>query len=84
MSLLATVKTGLGRVDLHCEDGVFTTRGITRGIEAEILCGRQSYVTTILITAERALWWHELAEDEGHVYLPFPQPEAATSERTPA
>lgn len=82
MTLLAIVKTKLGKVELHHERGVFTTRGVTRGIDAVVLCGHQSYVTTILITAERALEWWELAEDEGHVYLPFPQPEAATIERT--
>jgi len=82
MSLLATVKTETGKVELHYEDGSFTTRGVIRGLDAELLTGRRSYVCTILITAERALWWHELAEREGHVYQSFPQPEAATSERT--
>ena len=85
MSLLATYKTKLGKVELHHENGSFTTRGVTRGIDAVVLCGHQSYVTTILITAERALEWYELAESQGHVYLPFPpQPEAATSERKSA
>jgi len=85
MSLLATVKTRLGKVDLHHERGVFTTRGVTACPDIEHLCGIQSYVTTILITAERALEWYELAESQGHVYLPFPpQPEAATSERKSA
>ena len=82
MSLLATVKTDLGKVELHHESGVFTTRRVVRGIDAELLTGHRSYVSTILITAERALWWWELAESEGHVYQPFPQPEAATIERT--
>lgn len=80
MSLLATVATKVGKVDLHFEDGAFTTRGVVRGIEVEVLCGRQNYVTTILITAERALEWHELAEREGHVYLPFPPLEAAEND----
>lgn len=76
MTLLATVKTKTGKVELHHYHGIFTTRG-------HLDCdARPGHMTTILITAARALEWHELAEREGHVYLPFPQPEAATSERT--
>jgi hypothetical protein len=81
MSLLATVTTKVGKVELHCEGGVFTTRGTLR-VECALPTGRQSYTTIILITAARAREWHELADREGHVYLPFPQPEAATIERT--
>ena len=76
MSLLATVKTETGKVELHHDRLVFTTRG---HLDCDTRSGR---VTTILITAERAREWHALAESEGHVYLPFPQPEAATIERT--
>lgn len=75
MSLLATVKTETGKVELHHYHSVFTTRG-------HLDCDtRTGSVTTILITAARALEWHELAEREGHVYLPFPR-ETATIERT--
>lgn len=77
MTLLATVKTKTGAVELHHEDGVFTTCG-------HLACDdRTGSTCIILITVERALEWHELAESEGHVYLPFPR-ETATIERTPA
>lgn len=76
MSLLATVKTETGKVQLHHYHGVFTTRG---HLDCDLRTGS---VTTILITTERALEWWELADREGHIYLPFPQPEAAAIERT--
>lgn len=82
MSLLATVTTRLGKVELHCEGGRFETRGIIRVPCVDIVVPvDHDYVTTILITVARALEWWELAESEGHVYLPFPR-ETATIERT--
>ena len=76
MSLLATVKTETGKVELHHDRGVFTTRG-------RLLCdARADSTCTILITVERAREWWELADREGHVYLTFPAAEAATPERT--
>jgi len=84
MSLLATYKTKLGKVNLHHENGRFETRGVIVCPDVEHPCGVQSYVTTIHISAKGALEWWELAEDEGHVYLPFPAAEAATVERNPS
>ena len=67
MSLLATVKTDVGKVELHHEAGVFTTRGrLTCDARADSTC-------TILITCERALEWWELAQERGAVHADFPE-----------
>lgn len=84
MSLLATIKTALGKIELHHESGRFTTRRVVRGVESEVLSGHRSYVSTILIDRERAAEWYALAEGGNSVHQPFPQPEAAAPERNTA
>jgi len=73
MSCLAAVNTALGRVELHHEDGRFTTRRVVDHLEPEPCAGRHSHVCTILLDRERALEWHELAERQGTVYETFPE-----------
>lgn len=77
MSLLATVRTDVGKVELHHEAGMFTTQRVVRGIEAELLTSRPSYVCTILVSRESALEWYELAKDGGAVIAAFPEEVAA-------
>ena len=77
MSLLATVTTHLGKIELHNEGGVFTTRRTydspVHGVER---------VCTILQSLRSAIDWYELAERHGTVHAPFPETE--TPERTPS
>jgi hypothetical protein len=73
MSRLSAVHTALGRVELHHEDGRFTTRRVVRCVEATLLTGGRGYVCEILLDRERARAWHELAERQGTVYEEFPE-----------
>ena len=68
MSLLASVKTGLGRIELHHNGQTFTTRrtysSATDGTER---------VVTILHSRRSAEEWYELAQEGGTVHAPFPE-----------
>jgi len=67
MTLLATVNTDVGHVELRCEDGRFTTSCTHVG-----RLDGAARVCIILITAARAHWWYGLAERRGAVFAPFP------------
>jgi hypothetical protein len=71
MSCLAAVNTELGRIELHHEDGRFTTRRVVPDARPE-RSGRTS-VCTIPIDREGAREWHELAERRGAVYDALPE-----------
>jgi hypothetical protein len=65
------VVTELGRVELHYEQGRFTTRREFRSA----IDGRPR-TTTIMHSRRSALEWHELAEREGAVHADFPEESA--------
>ena len=66
-SLLATVRTQLGEIELHHDLGVFTTQREFRGA----LDGRKR-TTTIRISRESGQEWYELAERVGATWREFP------------
>jgi hypothetical protein len=73
MSLLATVATRLGRVELHHEDGRFETRGWYVDPDGE------QHPSVIPVFAESAREWFDLCAERGAVHADFPDP---TPERT--
>lgn len=66
MSLLATVATRLGRVELHHEDGRFETRGYYTDPDGE----RHPSVIPVFEGSARE-WWN-LASERGAVHADFP------------
>ena len=74
LTLLADVNTDLGKIELHHEDGSFTTVGeYTSPLDGE------THVTTIPIFRESAREWWDLCERRGAIHQPFPA--TADSER---
>jgi hypothetical protein len=68
MSLLAHVKTDLGRVELHHEAGVFTTqRRFTSAFDGD------QRTTTVRLIPERAREWYELCAESGAVHADWPE-----------
>lgn len=68
MSLLAHVKTDLGRIGLHWDGSSFTTQR-----EFRSAVDGQPRTTQILQSRRSAKEWYELAERDGAVHEPFPQ-----------
>lgn len=75
MSLLGRVQIRLGPVELHHEDGVFTTRGTY--VDAIVDTVRESVIVEFDADAR---WWYSHCEANGAVFAPFPEP---ILERTP-
>ncbi len=67
MTVIAVVKTELGRIRLVEDEGLFfTTRNFTSALDGKLL------VSTIHISPAKAAEWYELAEEQGAVLAPFP------------
>ena len=68
MTLLAHIKTGLGRVELHHEAGKFTTRRrFTSAVD------RQEKWSTVPLLPGRAREWYELCAERGAVHADWPE-----------
>ena len=67
MTVIAVVKTELGRILLVEDEGLFfTTRNFTSALDGKLL------VSTIHISPEKATEWYELAERVGATWREFP------------
>lgn len=81
MSLLSSITTELGRIELHHEGGRFSNRRVYRSEKAETLFGPRDEIVpvTIPLSREQALGWHELAHKKGRVYADFPEREEVSA-----
>lgn len=76
MSLLGSVQTRLGPVELHHEDGRFETRGTY--VDAIIGFERESVIVAFPADAR---WWYDHCAEHGATFADFPD---STLERNPA
>lgn len=77
MSLLSSITTELGRIELHHEGGRFFNRRVYRTEKLDTLFGPRDEIVPVQIplSREQALGWHELAHKKGRVHADFPERE---------